>query len=307
MPNGDSTSRRAGRMATAGLLANILLAALKLVAGIAGRSSALVADAVESMTDILGSIVIWGGLRYGRRPPDEDHPFGHGRAESLAALAVGAMVVLAGVALAVKSVRELLAPSSTPAAFTLLVLVVVVVVKEVLFRVAHRTGTEVGSTAVKIDAWHHRSDAITSVAAFIGISVALIGGEGWESADPWAALLASGVVAFNGVVLFRTPFRELMDEQPHDLRARIDAVALEIDGVRSVEKTFVRKLGMRYLAEMHVRVDGDLPVREGHAIAGRVRAGVRERLPRIADVLIHVEPEPTGQVADGERLPTPGT
>ncbi len=298
---------RAQRTAVVGLLVNVALAAIKLVAGLVGHSYALVADAVESMTDILGSVVIWGGLRIGARPADENHPWGHGKAESLAALVVAAMVLAAGVGIGVKSIDEIITPHHAPAPFTLGVLLAVVVVKEVLFRRVLRVAHEEHSGAAEVDAWHHRSDAITSAAAFVGISVALFGervsgGAGaqadspsrWASADDYAALLASGVIIYNGWRLLRVPLRELMDEEGPGASASAigpaRAIALGVEGVRGIEKIRARASGSRWFLEMHVEVDPEMPVREAHVVGGRVRAAVRERLPRVADVLVHVEP-----------------
>ncbi len=278
------------RFALVGLLVNVLLAGVKLFAGIVGHSYALVADAVESMTDIVGSMVIWGGLRYGARPPDESHPFGHGKAESLAALAVGGMVVIAGVAIAINAVREILTPHHAPAPFTLVVLVAVIVVKEVLYRIANRVAQDADSTAIRADAFHHRADAITSFAALVGISIALWGGPGWEPADDWAALVASGVIVFNGWRLAREPLGELLDRQPEALPPRIEAIARAVPGVRFVEKIRVLKHGPTHGVDLHVQVDPHLSVRDGHAVGGAVKAAIRSTLRGIGEVLIHLEP-----------------
>ncbi len=301
---------RVQRIAVAGLLVNVALAGVKLVAGLIGNSYALVADAVESMTDIAGSVVIWSGLRIGARPADENHPWGHGKAESLAALVVAAMVIAAGIAIAVKSVHEIITPHHAPAPFTLGVLVAVIVIKEGLFRRVLAVARESHSGAVEVDAWHHRADAITSAAAFIGISIALFGerlfgggvGAGgtsrWASADDYAALLASAIILYNGWRLLRIPLHELMDaEGPGAGEAVIEpacAIARGIDGVRGIEKVRSRKSGSRSFLEMHVEVDPDMPVREAHAIGGRVRAAIRGELPHVADVLVHIEPHAPG-------------
>jgi cation diffusion facilitator family transporter len=304
---------RAQRIAVVGLLVNIALAGTKLVAGLLGNSYALVADAVESMTDILGSVVIWGGLRISSRPADENHPWGHGKAESLAALVVSALVIAAGVGIAVKSIHEIITPHHAPAPFTLIVLVVVIIVKEVLFRRVLTIAHEAHSGVVEVDAWHHRSDAITSAAAFIGISIALFGEHvfgtaaaasgatsRWASADDYAALFAAGIICYNGWRLLRIPLHELMDADPPGAADAIiepaKAIALSIDGVRGIEKTRARTSGSRLFLEMHVEVDGRMPVSEAHVVGGRVRAAIRAQLPRVADVHIHIEPH--------ERTPT---
>ena len=226
-------SRRGIRSAQIAILVNAGLAITKLVAGVVGHTYALVADAVESTADIFGSTIVWGGLRVAARDPDEDYPFGYGKAEPLAAAVVALMLLGAAIAIAVKAVTEIRTPHLTPAPWTLVVLVGVVAVKWTLSRRVHAVGAEIGSTAVKVDAWHHMSDALTSAAAFVGISIALWGGPGWESADDWAALLASGVIVFNGVRMLRPALHDLMDRMPgadvvepvRDSAARVAGVA----------------------------------------------------------------------------------
>jgi cation diffusion facilitator family transporter len=263
---------------------------IKLTAGIVGHSYALVADAVESFADVFGSVVVWGGLRIAAKPADREHPYGHGKAEPLAALFVAMLILAAGAGIAVQAVRELLSPHHAPAPFTLVVLLGVVVVKEVLHRVMKRAGGEIGSTAVLADSWHHRSDAITSAAAAVGIAIALFGGPGYEVADDWAALFASGVIVYNATRLMRAPLGELMDEQPPDLIRRVREVAAGVEGVAGVEKVFARKSGLSYWVDMHLEVDPEVSVRRAHAIAHVVKDAVRQRVPQVADVLIHVEP-----------------
>src|SRR4029078_6979903 len=177
----------AARVALLGLLINVVLASVKIVAGVIGHAYVLVADGIESALDIGGSIVIWGGLTVAARPADETHPYGHGKAEPIAAIAVGLGVLGAAAGLAIESVREILTPPHRPARFTLVVLIVVIVIKEILFRYVNRLGRQTESTAVKTDAWHHLSDALTSTAAFLGISAALLGGEAGYGSDDWEA------------------------------------------------------------------------------------------------------------------------
>src|SRR5215510_3977214 len=215
MPAQAHTSRKilqtGARVALLGMLINVVLASVKIVAGVIGHAYVLIADGIESALDVGGSIVIWGGLTVAARPPDRTHPYGHGKAEPIAALVVAICVLAAAIGLAIESVREILTPHHGPAPFTLAILVVVIVIKEFLFRYVNRIGRNLESTAVQTDAWHHRSDALTSAAAFSGISVALIGGERWQSADDWAALFAAGVIFINGATLLRKAWREIMD------------------------------------------------------------------------------------------------
>ena len=279
------------RVALLGLVINVVFASVKIVAGVVGHAYVLIADGIESALDVGGSIVIWGGLTVAARPPDKTHPYGHGKAEPLAALLVALFVLAAAIGLAVESVREILMPHHGPAPFTLGVLVVVIVIKEILFRCVNRVGQNLGSTAVQTDAWHHRSDALTSAAAFIGISVALIGGERWQSADDWAALFACAVIAANGVRLALPAFHEIMDTAPSaKIVKAICSVASSVPGVVEVEKCHARKMGLDYYVDLHVGVDGNISVHEGHEIAHRVKSAIQKSDSRVADVLVHIEP-----------------
>ncbi|MEI6349949.1 MAG: cation diffusion facilitator family transporter [Verrucomicrobiota bacterium] len=280
------------RLALAGMFSNVLLAVVKITAGVLGNAYALIADGVESMLDIAGSIVIWSGLKLAIKPPDEEHPYGHGKAEPIAAAVVSIGVLAAAALLAVASVRELSAAHHTPPRpFTLAILVIVIVVKEILFRRVIHLGEATGSTAMTSDAWHHRSDAITSAAAFVGISIALIGGPGYERADNYAALAACVVIAFNGVRLLLPAFAEVMDAAPpREVHDAIRQTARAVPGVQEIDKCFVRKMGLEYYVDIHVRVNGELTVREGHEIAHSVKDQLRAANSAVRDVLVHIEP-----------------
>jgi cation diffusion facilitator family transporter len=290
-----STKRRlrtGQEIAVIGIAVNAALAGIKIAAGIVGNTYVLIADGFESTLDIFSSIIIWYGLKVAAEPPDDEHPYGHGKAEPVATIVVSLVLIAAALGLAVQSVREILTPHHTPAPFTLAVLLAVVVVKEILFRKMHATGTTIESGAVKSDAWHHRSDAITSAAAFIGISIALVGGPGWESADDWAALLACGFIGWNGWKLLKPAVYEAMDSAPPgDLVESVRAVAASVPGVSALDQCLIRKSGLEFFVDLHVGVDADLTVREGHRIAHEVRNAVRASNPTIADVLVHIEPD----------------
>ena len=284
-------SRRGIRSAQIAILINAGLAITKLVAGVVGHTYALVADAVESTADIFGSTIVWGGLRVAARDPDEDYPFGYGKAEPLAAAVVALMLLGAAIAIAVEAVTEIRTPHLTPAPWTLIVLVGVVAVKWTLSRRVHAVGAEIGSTAVKVDAWHHMSDALTSAAAFVGISIALWGGPGWESADDWAALLASGVIVFNGVRMLRPALHDLMDRMPGaDVVAPVRHSAASVSGVLAVEKLAVRRSGMGYRVTIHVQADPALRLDDAHSLGGAVKAAIRAAVPQVQYVLVHMEP-----------------
>jgi cation diffusion facilitator family transporter len=262
-----------------------------------------IADAIESTSDIVSSGIVYFGLKVATRPPDENHPYGHGKAEPLAALTVSLALLGAAVVIALQSVREIVTPHHAPAPFTLAVLVLVVVTKETLFRLVFRVGHEVDSIAVKTDAWHHRSDAITSATAFVGISIALIGGKGYESADDWAALIASAIITYNAARLLRASLYELTDASPsRDLEEQVRRVAGSFPGVMALDKCFTRKMGLDYLVDLDVIVDGGISVREGHRIAHEVQEALRRSNPRISRVFVHVEPHDRSGRGDIRRL-----
>jgi cation diffusion facilitator family transporter len=286
-------SQKGQRSTKVGIAFNLALAVGKTIAGVLGHSFALVADGLESFSDILSSLVVLYGLKIAVKPRDENHPYGHGKAEPLAALAVGIALVVAAIGIAVQSVREIITPHASPAPFTLIVLAGVLVIKEGLFRYVNRVGTAIASQAVRADAWHHRSDAITSALAFIGISVALIGGRGWETADDWAALAASVIIFYNAVLQMLPAVAELSDEAPpKTIEQEVRSIASSIQGVRGLDKCFVRKMGFDFYVDLHILVDGNIPVKEGHWIAHQVEDAILASAPSITDVLIHVEPTP---------------
>jgi cation diffusion facilitator family transporter len=279
------------KSAQLGMIVNALLALVKLVAGLVGNTYALVADAVESTADIFASLVVWGGLRLATRDPDEEYPFGYGKAESVAAAVVAMMLLAAALGISFEAVREIRTPHKTPAPWTLLVLVAVLFIKFVLFRRTLSIGEEAGSTAGKADAWHHLSDAITSAAAFVGISIALWGGEGWEQADDWAALFAAGVIFYNGLVLLRPALQDLMDKTPgEEITSAVRTAAENVPAVRAVEKLSARKMGLVYYIDIHVQADPSMSLHDAHELSGAVKSAIRRQLPNVANVLVHMEP-----------------
>lgn len=290
----DSTSThlaRGKKFAGFGLVLNVVLAVIKGLAGILGHSYALIADAVESVADIGGSLVVWTGLHLSARSPDEDHPYGHGKAEPLSAAFVGLMLCTAAFGIALKGAQEVVDPHHAPAPFTLIVLVLVIVVKETAFRTVLKVSRDVGSGAVVADAWHHRSDAITSAMAFVGISGALIGGPGWEWCDGTAAIIASLIIAYNGYHILRPAVYELMDGAPNAAVLNgVAKAATAVVGVRRIEKLKARKVGTRFLVDLHVQADPSISLQEAHVLSGCVKSAIRTALPAVENVLVHMEP-----------------
>ena len=278
------------RSTLVGILANAVLVAVKGIAGLLGNSGALIADAIESSSDIVTSLVVLSGLKLAQKPPDENHPYGHGKAEPLAAVAVAIALLLAAAGITAQAVREIFTPHHMPATFTIFVLVGVVIVKESMFRFVWKVGKATESGAVKGDAWHHRSDAITSMAAGIGICAAIY--FKYPQADDWGALAAAGIIAFNGIRLLKPALLEITDAAPPpEIEAKVREIAGAVPGVVALEKCFVRKMGFDYYVDLHVVVQGTQTVREGHAIAHQVKDALREAMPRVLNALIHIEPD----------------
>ena len=273
------------------IIGNFCLAIIKGLTGLFGNSYALMADAIESTTDIFSSLLVLFGLRYSTKPADKNHPYGHGKAEPLITFLVVGFLVTSAAIIAHESIQNIQTPHDAPAPFTLVVLAGIILVKEIFFRIVMKKGKETNSSSLQADAWHHRSDAITSVAAFIGISIALIGGKGYESADDWAALFASTFILYNAYLIFRPALGEIMDEHLHDeVIEKVRSISQKVEGVIDTEKCHVRKTGMHYFVDLHAIVNGQITVKSGHDIAHRIKEKVQEELPEIADVLVHVEP-----------------
>jgi cation diffusion facilitator family transporter len=293
MDHSDETEqqvRRGLRSSLISITSNFLLAACKCAAGVLGHSFALVADGIESLTDVFSSIVVYLGLRLAIKPPDKEHPYGHGKAEPVAAATVSLAMAAAGIGIAIESVVLLRTPHPLPMPYTLWVLLAVFAIKLLLTRYVSRVAHSIDSTAVRGDAWHHLSDAITSLFAFVGISVAL-----WTRdyrADDWAALCAAPVILFNAWRQIRSPMDEILDTAPPpEIEQHVRAAASSVPGVVGLEKCFVRKVGFRYYVDLHVVVNGDLTVRSGHAISHKVEDRVLADVTRVARVLVHIEPE----------------
>jgi cation diffusion facilitator family transporter len=273
------------------IIGNTSLAIVKGLAGFLGNSYALIADAIESTTDIFASFLVLFGIKYSNKPADDNHPYGHGRAEPLITFLVVGFLITSATIIAYESIQNIGTPHELPKAWTLYVLGAIIIWKEYSFQLVMKRSKETNSSSLKADAWHHRSDAITSVAAFLGISIALYFGKGYESADDWAALFASGFILFNSYKIFRPALSEIMDEHLYDeLVEDIRVVALTVSGVVDTEKCFIRKAGMQYHVDLHARVEGTISVKAGHDIAHDLKDTLRAQIPSLGHVLIHVEP-----------------
>ncbi|RTY71206.1 cation diffusion facilitator family transporter [Flavobacterium sp. LB2P53] len=273
------------------IIGNTCLAIIKGLAGFFGNSYALIADAIESTTDIFASFLVLFGIKYSNRPADKNHPYGHGRAEPLITFLVVGFLITSATIIAYESIVNIGTPHQLPKPWTLLVLAAIIIWKEYSFRLVMKRSIQTNSSSLRADAWHHRSDAITSVAAFVGILIALILGDGYESADDWAALFASGFILYNSYLIFRPALGEIMDEHLYDdLIAQIRMVSIQVDGIIDTEKCFIRKAGMQYHVDLHATVDSNITVKEGHDLAHKLKDTLLEEIPELGQVLIHVEP-----------------
>ncbi len=273
------------------ILGNTLFAIAKGITGIFGNSYALIADAIESTTDVFSSIFVLLGLKYANKPADANHPYGHGKAEPLVTFAIVGFLVASATVIAYQSIEHIQTPHEIPEPYTLIVLAVIVVIKEFFYKVVSKKSDETKSTALKADAWHHRSDAITSLMAFIGISIALFFGKGYETADDWAALFASAFILYNSYLILRPAFGEVMDEQLYDdLILEIREKSTEVKGVLGTEKCFIRKSGMKFHVDLHAIVNSEITVKSGHDIAHKLKDYLRREIPNLGHVLIHIEP-----------------
>jgi len=270
---------------------NILFTLVKGITGILGNSYALIADAIESLTDVFSSLLVLMGLKYASRPADENHPYGHGKAEPLITFAVVGFLVISATIIAYESIQHIITPHKNPEFFTLYVLIGVVFIKEIIFRYINKKSKETHSSSLKADAWHHRSDAVSSAVAAIGISIAIFMGKGYESADDWAALVTSCLILFNAYLIFRPALGEVMDEHLYpELEEEIRKISTTINGVLDTEKLHIRKHGMAYFVDLHLVVSAEITVKEGHDISHKVKDTIKENFPEIYNILIHVEP-----------------
>jgi cation diffusion facilitator family transporter len=273
------------------IVGNTCLAIIKGFAGFFGNSYALIADAIESTTDIISSFMVLFGLKYASKPADKNHPYGHGRAEPLITFLVVGFLITSATIIAYESIHNIGTPHDLPKVWTLFVLIPLIIWKEISFRIVIKKAKETKSLLLKADAWHHRSDAITSIAALIGISIALYFGKGYETADDWAALFASGLIFYNSYKIFRPALGEIMDEHLYDeLIEEIRKVSMFVDGVVATEKCFIRKAGMIYHVDLHVTVEANITVKHGHEIAHKLKDTLRKEIPQLGHVLIHIEP-----------------
>jgi cation diffusion facilitator family transporter len=273
------------------IIGNTSLAIIKGLAGFFGNSYALVADAIESTTDIFASFLVLFGIKYSNRPADENHPYGHGRAEPLITFLVVGFLITSATIIAYESIINIRTPHDVPKSWTLIVLAIIICWKEYSFQMVMKKSIITNSSSLKADAWHHRSDAITSIAAFIGISIALVLGKGYEAADDWAALFASFFIIYNSYLIFRPALGEIMDEHRYDdLVESIRIESLKVDGIIGTEKCFIRKAGMKYHVDLHAIVDATISVKEGHDLAHKLKDTLRNKILELGHILIHIEP-----------------
>ena len=291
MKSAEEQGEKAIKTTYISIVGNAGLAIIKGLTGYFGNSYALIADAIESTSDIFSSLLVLFGIKYASKPADKNHPYGHGRAEPLVTFMVVGFLIASAILIAYQSIKNIQTPHSLPKPYTLIVLGIIIIIKETFYRIVAKKSDETNSSSLKADAWHHRADAITSLTAFIGISIALLFGKGYETADDWAALIASIIIVYNAYHVFRPALGEIMDEQLYDdLIEDIRRVSKTVTGVIDTEKCLVRKTGMTFHVDLHILVESNISVKQGHDIAHKLKEQLMKELPQVADVLIHVEP-----------------
>lgn len=286
-----SVEKTAIKTAYFSIIGNVILSIIKGIAGFFGNSYALIADAIESCADVVASALVLFGLKYANRPADKNHPYGHGRIEPLITFVIVGILIISATIIAYEGIQNIGTEHKAPEPWTLYVLGVIIIWKEILFQLINKKSKTTNSSSLKAEAWHQRSDAVTSIAAFIGISIALLFGKGYESADDWAALFAAGFIFYNSYKIFRPALGEMMDEQTYgELEAAIRNISIQVKGVLGTEKCYIRKTGLKFNIDLHAIVDGKLSVKKGHDIAHHLTDTLKSRLPQIEQVLVHIEP-----------------
>ena len=289
---GKMENKTAKKTAYFSILGNICLASIKIFSGILGNTYALIADGIESLGDTLSSILVLFGLKYSQKPADKNHPYGHGKIEPLITFIIVGILIFSSFFIAYQSFINIKTPHQLPESWTLIILGIIIIWKEISFQIVLKNSKLTHSTSLKADAWHHRADAITSIAAFIGISLALFLGEGYETADDWAALLASLIILFNAYSIFRPALREIMDEDNYtELTVKINTISKEVEGVIGIEKCYIRKVGMQYCIDIHLVVSGNISVKQGHDIAHKLKDILCKKIEVIHSIIIHIEPD----------------
>lgn len=282
-----------------GLAINLALGLLKLIAGLVSGSFALIADAVNSLGDVVSSVVVLIAFRVAQRPADPEHPYGHTRAEAIAASNVAVLIILSALAVGWEALQRLNVPHHLPPAWTLWIAGANVLVKECLYQYNAAVGRRSGSGATVAHAWDHRSDALSALAVLVGLAVVRWGGQDYIWADEAAALVVVAAIVWSGTRLFRSSASELMDLQASDEFVNaIRETAADVPGVLGVETLWVRKSGLEYFVDIHIEVDPHLSVAQGHEIGHHVKDALLARFDRLRDVLVHLEPYPHAPAKD---------
>jgi cation diffusion facilitator family transporter len=293
---------RAGRkLALWSVLAGLGLAILKVAVGLAAHSTAVVSDGCEAAADVVSSGIVYAGLWLASRPPDENHPYGHGRYETLASLAVGSILVFTGLVIGWRSFVSM-SQVHPLRMFALYPLFLAIAVKVVLAMQKRRSARLISSAALAADAWHDVTDLISTFIALIAVGMSLWNPARFREADHVGGMLIGVIIVCVGFRLIRATVEQLTDAMP-DIRLmrQIRTVALAVPGAWGIEKCFARRTGFRYHVDLHLEVDPELTVRESHEIAMQVKISIKENLGWVADVLVHVEPAPAGRRPLPER------
>ena len=296
---GNSTEIRTKqiyRVTLLGMFVNMVLFAFKLVAGLVGRSGAMIADAVHSASDFATDIVVLAFVRISAKPRDDDHHWGHGKYETLASLIIGIALFTVGVEILLDSAEKITAVTKgevlpRPGAIAIVAAAFSIVAKELLYRYTIHIGKQTESPSVVANAWHHRSDALSSIGALLGIGAAYFLGEKWRIADPIAAIVVAALIMKVAIDLCRTALAELLEKSlPRDVEADILSIITANPKVQKPHNLRTRRIGSDIAIEVHIRVDGAMSVFESHEISKEIEQSLRERYGERTAVAIHIEP-----------------
>jgi len=284
--------RTGQQAAVVGIVSNLVLSIGKIIAGVIGNSSALITDGIHSASDIVTSLAVFLGMKIAKRPPDKEHPYGHGKAENIAAKTVAIILILVSIQIVYTNIGGITTERYIlPSSLAIWVAIASIIIKEGLFQYKISIGKRLNSSSLISDAWHHRSDAFSSFIVLIGIIGAKIGGTRWIFLDRLAAVIVGLIILGIGIKLFIKTASELMDKMPETkILKKINSIALSVEGVMDTETLKARKIGLDIFVDIHIEVNKNITIEKGHKIAHKVKGTLIEKMPVIKDVLVHIEP-----------------
>lgn len=292
----ENRDQRIYRVTLTGSIVNMLLLVLKFAAGVLGHSSAMIADAVHSLSDFLTDIVVIVLVKLSCKPADEDHDYGHGKYETVATSVIGIILIVVALMLGWDGIKQILffingGRQQPPELIAFIAALLSIVLKEWVFRITRKVAREVSSQALEANAWHHRSDALSSIGTAIGIGGAVLLGGGWAVLDPIAAVVVSVLIVVTALRLLRTAYGELLEESlPCETEDRIREIVYQDSLVTDIHNLYTRRIGNGIAVEMHLRLPGDITLEEAHHHATEIERRLRTEYGRGTHIMLHLEP-----------------